>query len=201
MTRSRRRWLAVALVVAVVVTIAGVGVFSYGSTNISGGVLSSDHPTQGGLYVGVAKVGTDSTDSSDYLSYCAAPGGRFATLIWLRNDGPLPVTVQGADPGPGGPVSDTHDTNGFSLGDLAVANVAGDNDPRTADVLPATALGPGQTITAWARFLEGPRVDLTPSLTRYTSQIWVRIGILGVTKVVSVSLGSPGVAMAGDCPR
>lgn len=198
MARSRRRWLAGALVVAVTVTIAGVGGLAYGSTNISGGVIGPDDPTRGGLSVGVTKVGTD---AGDYLTYCAGPGGRFATLIWLRNDGPLPVTLEGADPGPGGPVSDTHDTNGFSLSDLAVANAAGDNDPRTADVLPATELRPGQMITAWARFLEGPRVGLTPSLTRYTSEIWVRIGILGVTKVVSVTLGSPGVAMTGACPR
>ena len=197
MARSRRRLLAGAVVVAVMVTIGGVGSFAYGSMNIGGGVLAGD-PTKGGLSVGVTKLGFP---AADYLAYCATPGGRFGTLIWLRNDGPLPVTLQGADSGPGGPVSDTHDANGFSLTDLAVANAGGDNDPRTADVLPATALGPGQMITAWARFLEGPGVDLTPGTIRYANQIWVRVGILGVTKVVTVMLDSPGVAMTGACPR
>ena len=198
MTGSWRRWLAAGLVSAVTANVAGVGVFAYASTNLGGGASGADGPANGGLSVGVTKVGTE---GGDYLTYCAAPGRKFATLIWLRNDGPLPITLQGADPGPGGPVSDTHDTNGFSLSDLAAASAAGDNDPLSADVLPATALGPGQMITAWALFIEGPHVDLTPSVTRFTSQIWVRIGILGVTKVVPVTLGSPSVAMTGACPR
>jgi hypothetical protein len=182
-------------VVAVATIAAGALVYAYLSANIGGAVASVVEPGRGGLASGTLML-----EGSEYLAYCGSPGGQFAALVWLRNDGPLSVTLEGADPGPGGPVSDTIDTNGFSLADLAVADPDGRNDPRTASVLPPTELAPGQSIRAWARFNEGPRVGQTPSLIRSTTQLWVRVAVSGMSRVIAVSLGSPGIAMTATCP-
>jgi hypothetical protein len=69
----------------------------------------------------------------------------------------------------------------------------------TAPILAPTSLAPGQSVVVWARFLEGPNVDLSPGLIRYTNQFWVRVAVLGIGRTVLVDLGTVGVAMTGTC--
>lgn len=199
MARPGRTWLLIGLAVALAIVVTGVVVVAYASATVAGNVFAVGPSIGGPLATGERTIG-----GARYATYCASPGGRFAAPVFLRNDGPLPITLKGGDPGPGGPVSDTVMSNGFSLADLAIDDggaIGGANatDPLAARVLPPTHLEPGQTITTWARFREGPQADLiTDQGYFYVDQIWVRISVIGIERVVPVSL-SIGVAITGGC--
>lgn len=149
-----------------------------------------------------------SRDLATWL-YCARPNGRFAWLVSLRNDGPLPVTLLGAGDDPsadlGGP-----DGYGFRLVGLGAYRSPTPtdtplsshqaSDPRSVPALSPTAIAPGDEFEVWARFQIGGRVALDNGASMSMPELPIRYSVLGITRTARVPVSDAvGITQAGDC--
>jgi hypothetical protein len=138
--------------------------------------------------------------------FCSKPSSRIDWNVALINNGPLPVTILGGDPGPGRVTSDTN-VNGFSLVDLAIYRQAlpADTppfshyrtDPLTAPAMSATTIASGDQLEVWARFETGS-LQLQDGASMLVRTIWVRYSVLGVVRTAEVPLRD-GIAVEGGC--
>jgi hypothetical protein len=201
--RRKRGWLK-----WILAAVALVGVIAVGSTCLYFAnaymplQVTGDGPdmTAGGLFVRSAngEFGDPRT-----LVYCSTANGRFAVALLIINTGSFPVTILGGDPGPGGPVTDHTNVNGFALLDLADHRSQPGNlmseatDPRTATPLAPTTLSPGRELDVWARFQMGAQV-LYGDSSVFTHNIWIRYSTFGITRTAGLPLGD-GIAVTGNC--
>ncbi len=203
--RRRLRWLALAIVAVLVVVLAGGYIFLANAYMplAEGNGSGPDSGIPGSLF---ARALDDPFGSGRQYVYCSEPNGRIDWYVSLINNGPLPVTILGGDPGPGRVTSDTH-VNGFSLVDLAIYRQAlpadtaafgqDRTDPRTAPAMPPTTLEQGDQLEVWARFQTGS-LQLQSDSTISLRSVWVRYSVLGVVRTAEVPLRD-GVAVEGGC--
>jgi len=156
------------------------------------GVLQDARP--GSLYHR-SQVDMSGPATIEYF-YCSVPNARFAAMIVITNTGPLPVTILGGVPGPGA-VTPVTNVNGFSLIDLATYDPMGTGDPQAAPVLPATTLGQGEMVEAWARFQIGA-MGLSPGASMGLAGLFIRYAVLELERTTLVPLDET-IAIEG-CP-
>jgi hypothetical protein len=188
------------LLIAVAAAVAGYVLLATAYMPLTAQGVTADL-TPHSLWVRTENGGQDPSrpDGLTY-EYCGQADGRFALELTIKNNGWLPVTIDGADPGPGGPVN-SPTNNTFALVDFAaVAPGSGDldgPDPLKASALGPVSLGSGESIEVWARYqiashpLGGNRLD-------WTSTIWIRYSVLGVSRTAQTPLGG-AVAILGNC--
>lgn len=204
----RRRspgWRAagIAAVTLVLVTLLAGGLFLAAVyMPLSEGSMSG--PDQAYAPSSFSRTIADPFGSGTLYVYCDRPSTTFAWLVTLRNDGPLPITILGAKPGPLD-VTKLPDTNAFSLVDATLLRVPDPTDtprgtdrpadPRTAPALGPTPLPGHAELELWARYRTGnqPMVDGGRMISR---SIWIRYSVLGITRTAEVPLRD-GVAIEG----
>jgi hypothetical protein len=195
--RNRLRW-AVAVIAALAVAALASTYFYFANTymplSVTGGGTDL---SPGSLYLRTAngEFGAKTTEV-----FCSTPNGHFPLMLVLINNGPVPVTLIGGDPGQGGQVNDHTNVTGFSLTGLAPfrQSVGGDPlDPWSAPTLPPTKIEPGQTLEVWARFQLGPQ-KLQPGVELYSDRIWLRFSTFGIERTAGVPLLFE-IAVTGDC--
>lgn len=196
--RSWLKWIATAVVVVAVVAIASTYLYFanvYMPLTIVG--VAPDTSSDS-LFVQPTNA-TESWLGVGAIPFCMTPNGHFAVMFTLANDGDFPVTIQGGDPGPFGPVTNPDHYNSFALVDLAsYRSHTGDStseptDPRTAATLPPTTLEPGAFVDVWARYAMGSR-PFGAAGYEFTESIWIRYSTFGVTRTAEVPLpGTTGV--------
>lgn len=203
--RRRLRWLAVAAVAVLVVVLASGYLFLANAYMplAEGSGSGPDSGIPGSLF---ARSVADPFGSGTQYIYCSEPNGGIDWFVSLMNNGPLPVTILGGDPGPGRVTSDTN-VNGFSLVDLAsyrqalpadTAAFSHDRtDPRTAPAMPPATLEQGDQLEVWARFQTGS-LQLQSDSTMSLRSVWVRYSVLGVVRTAEVPLRD-GIAVEGGC--
>ena len=138
-------------------------------------------------------------------AYCSVPNGRFAWFVTIENDGPLPVTVIGGDPGRTGDRGDEHEQ--LLAGgprDVQAAGTSGHSTPEPRPDGPAqrtglapTTFGPGNFVEVWARYQMG-NMPLMSGARMSSRSMWIRYSVLGVARTAEVPLRD-GVATQGDC--
>ena len=203
--RRRFRLLAVAAVAALVVVLAGGYLFLANAYMplAEGSGSGPDSGIPGSLF---ARSATDPFGSGTQFVFCSKPSSRIDWNVALINNGPLPVTLLGGDPGPGRVTSDTS-VNGFSLVDLAIYRQAlpadtpamshDRTDPRTAPAMSATTIASGDQLEVWARFQTGS-LQLQRDSSMSVRSVWVRYSVLGVVRTAEVPLRD-GIAVEGGC--
>jgi hypothetical protein len=202
----RRFRLLVLEAVAVLVMVLAGGYLFLANTYMpltEGSGSGPDSGIPGSLF---ARATEDPSGGRTQFVYCSRANSRIDWFITLVNNGPLPVTILGGDPGPDRGTSVT-DGNGFSLVDLAVYRQAlpadtpamshDRTDPRTAPSMPATTVAQGDELEVWARFQTGS-LELPSSTGAAKSSIWVRYSVLGVVRTAEVPLRD-GIAVEGGC--
>lgn len=163
-----------------------------------GSWAGADSIAPAGLF---ARVDTDPFGSGSMFVYCYQPNGRFAWGTTLRNDGPLPVTILGGDPGPFMP-GDMSASNTFRLIDFAIApNQPGNEDPNKLSAMSPVTLASGDEVSIWARFEMGG-MDAQSGATMSMRSLWVRYSVLGVQRTAEVALrdGVGAEGTDGTCP-
>jgi hypothetical protein len=204
-SRQRFRLIALATVAMLVVVLAGGYLFLANAYMpiAEGGGSGPDSGVPGSLF---ARSVADPFSAGTQFVYCSEPSSRIDWFMTLMNNGPLPVTILGGDPGPGRVTTDTN-VNGFSLVDLARYRQAlpadtpayshDRTDPRTAPAMPPTTLASEDQLEVWARFQTGT-LQLQSDSTMSVRSVWVRYSVLGVVRTAEVPLRD-GVAVAGGC--
>lgn len=203
--RRRLRLLAIAAVAVLVIVLAAGYLFLANAYMplAEGSGSGSDTGIPGSLY---ARSVDDPFGSGTQFVYCSKPSSRIDWNVALINNGPLPVTILGGDPGPGRVTSDTN-VNGFSLVDLAIYRQAlpadtppyshDRTDPRKAPAMSATTIASGDELEVWARFQTGS-LQLQDGASMSLRSVWVRYSVLGVVRTAEVPLRD-GVAVEGGC--
>lgn len=148
----------------------------------------------------------DPFGSGGLYLYCATPPGDFAWMTSLRNDGPLPLTIEGLGDGPLAPTGPDAGV-GFGIRDLAVYRAAAPadlppeardaRDPRTAPTIGPTPLDQGDEIEVWVRFSTGTAPHSAGS-AEWTRSIPIRYTIAGITRSAEVPLRD-GVGITNPC--
>ncbi len=189
MTRSLGAGLVAVAIVAVLV---GVGLLTTTYMPIvQGSSVGAVNGPSGGRFL--RQDSLEAQEGGARWVYCAIPNGHFAWYVSLRNDGPLPVTILGADE----PVSPA-DANGFRLVDLAANDI--NADLATAPALAPTMIGPGEEIAVWARFEIGDLSGVTEDGAGiFHDQIGLRYSILGISRSVDVMLRDEVGIERGEC--
>jgi hypothetical protein len=198
--RSWRR--IVASLVGVVIVGLAVGFVWLGNVYqpLSEGYwVGGDTIAPGSLFV---RIERDPFGDGSMWVYCDQPNGRFAWGTTFRNDGPLPVTILGGDPGPLRGV-DMSDSNDFRLVDFALApnQPPGTADPRQLPSMTPVTLASGDELPIWARFELGGLAAQSGTGESMRS-LSVRYSVLGVERTAEVALRD-GVGVEGAqtaCP-
>lgn len=206
---SRRAWrlLGLGLVVAVVL-ILGIGSLVLANVYMpltEGSASGPDSAWPGGLY---ARNEQDPFGTGTMYVYCSVPNARFAVLLSIRNDGPLPVTILGSTPSDL-TANEAAGGNQFWLTDLASARVATPTDtpalsheatdPRTTATMAPTVIAPGDELELWARFRTGG-IAMPRGSASWGRSLGVRYSVLGIERTVEVSLRD-GFRVEGGCVR
>jgi hypothetical protein len=201
----RFRLLAIAAVAVLLIVLAAGYLFLANAYMplAEGGGAGPDSGIPGSLF---ARSVADPFGTGTQFVYCSESSSRIDWFITLMNNGPLPVTVLGGDPGPGR-VTPVTDANDFSLVDLAIYRQAlpadtppashDRTDPRTAPAMPATTIASGDQLEVWARFQTGS-LQLPSSTSMSVRSVWVRYSVLGVVRTAEVPLRD-GIRVEGGC--
>jgi hypothetical protein len=199
--RTRRRWLPwVATIAALAAVAAGISCYLYLSNVYMplqqiGGAPDTSASSLFLRSEAISGAGQTGAFGPTYV-YCSVPNHRFAVSMTLTNTGLLPVSILGADPGPGAPT--TTDGDSFFLVDLASHRQPLD-DPLTAPALPPTSIDHGQSLDVWARYQTMDKA-LPDGSAALRSTAWVRYSVLGIVRTAEVQLFDSVEIQGGDCP-
>jgi hypothetical protein len=150
-----------------------------------GSWAGADAIAPGSLFV---RVDSDPFGDGAMWVYCYQPRGHFAWGTAIRNNGPLPVTILGGDPGPLRGV-DMSGSNSFRLVDFALApnQPPGTTNPQQLPSMAPVALASGDEVSIWARFEDGG-LAAQSGATASMRWLWIRYSALGVERTAEVAL-------------